>query len=81
MVIHGKPSPRVGRRSRDCAAVGRAVVDVPTVAVVDTGAGVVVGGTVWAIDAEAAMTNTPSVSSPMATARRTGSKVVEQRLG
>jgi hypothetical protein len=76
-VIHGKPSPRVGRRSRDCAAAGRAVVDVE---VVD--AGVVVGAvTVWATDAETAMNSTPSVSSPITTARRTGAKVVEEGVG
>jgi hypothetical protein len=41
-VIQGKPSPRVGRPSRDCAAAGRAVVVEVDAEVVDVGA--VVGG-------------------------------------
>ena len=79
-VIHGKPSPRVGRRSRATVAGGRVGVEVDVVvgAVV---AAVVGGATGWAGDAEPVVTTIPSASSPKATARRTGAKVVDGSCG
>ena len=79
-VIHGNPSPRVGRRFCSAVLGGRVGVEVD----VDVGAVVadVVGGaTGWAGDAEPVASTIPSASSPKATARRTGAKVVDRSCG
>ena len=82
-MIHGKPSPRVGRREPPPPAVATlgsvdwGVDDVGGVVVVAVGGGV----TVCAGTAEAAQTKIPSASSPKATARRTGAKVMDTGLG
>ena len=79
-VIHGNPSPRVGRR---LPAPPPAVATLGRVEVVLEGAEedvVGVGGvTGWPGEAEAATRRSPSVSSPKATARRMRRKV--QQLG
>lgn len=81
-VIHGKPSPRVGRRWPPPPAVATlgSVDDV-----VEDGAGLVVAVgavvTVWAWDTEPATHSIPSVSSPEATARRTGATVMDGAVG
>ena len=83
-VIHGKPSPSVGRREpppppavATLGSVGEGVDEVGGVEVAAVDGGV----TVCAGAAVAAATNIPSASSPKATARRTGATVMDAGLG